>query len=308
MSVVIVALGATTVFLFVGSPTGFISGVGAQNVAEIDGLGITAKEFSRHYRRVYDTYNQMYNLNSQPPEIVKQLGIGQNALNQLVSQYAVVAEAQKQGIEVSPEELVRRIENLPFFQVNGIFVGVEQYKLAVQQTGYTATEFEAAVRREVISEKLRNILTDGINATEVEARQQFIETNQEASVRYVVFDPEKITLDDVTEEDIKAYFEEHSEDYREPEKRKIKYLSIERNIINVEVTEDEIREQMPESTQEEKVHARHILVRFGDDENAASKKAEDLLGQLKKGADFAELAKKILMMKVTRPAAVILDS
>ncbi len=292
MSVVIVALGATTVFLFVGSPTGFISGVGAQNVAEIDGLGITAKEFSRHYRRVYDTYNQMYNLNSQPPEIVKQLGIGQNALNQLVSQYAVVAEAQKQGIEVSPEELVRRIENLPFFQVNGKFVGVEQYKLAVQQTGYTATEFEAAVRREVISEKLRNILTDGINATEVEARQQFIETNQEASVRYVVFDPEKITLDDVTEEDIKAYFEEHSEDYREPEKRKIKYLSIERNIINVEVTEDEIREQMPESTQEEKVHARHILVRFGDDENAASKKAEDLLGQLKKGADFAELAKK----------------
>ncbi len=292
MSVVIVALGATTVFLFVGSPTGFMSGVGAQNVAEIGGQSISAKEFSRHYGRIYDTYNQMYNLSSQPPEIVKQLGIGQNALNQLVSQYAVVNEAGKQGIEVSPEELVQRIHDLPFFQVNGKFIGVEKYKVAVQSTGYTAPEFEAAVRREIMSEKLRNIMTDGIKATEVEARQQFVENNQEVSVRYVVFDPEKIKKDNISSEDIQAYFNEHSEDYRIPEKRKIKYLAVERNIINVEVTEDEIREQMPESTQEEKVHARHILIRFGDDEAAASKKAEKILSQLRNGADFAELAKE----------------
>ena len=291
MSVVIVALGATTVFLFVGSPTGFMSGVGAQNVAEIGGQSISAKEFSRHYKRVYDTYNQMYNLNSQPPEIVQQLGIGQNALNQLVSQYAVVEEAQKQGIEVSPEELVQRIQDLPFFQVNGKFVGVEQYKLAVQSTGYSAPEFEAAVRREVMSEKLRNIMTDGIKATEVEARQQFVEANQEVSVRYVVFDPENIKPGDISDEAVQAYYQEHSEDYRIPEKRSIKYLSIERNIINVEVTEDEIREQMPEATEEEKVHARHILIRFGDDEEAARQKAEKLLGQLRNGADFVEMAK-----------------
>jgi peptidyl-prolyl cis-trans isomerase D len=292
MSVVIVALGATTVFLFVGSPTGFMSGVGAQNVAEIGGQSISAKEFSRHYSRVYDTYNQMYNLNSQPPEIVKQLGIGENALNQLVSQYAVVEEAQRQGIEVSPEELVKRIQDLPFFQVNGKFVGVEQYKLAVQSTGYSAPEFEAAVRREIISEKLRNIMTDGIRATEVEARQQFIETNQEVSVRYVVFDPENIKPGDIGDEAVQAYYQEHSEDYRIPEKRSIKYISVERNIIDVEVTEDEIREQMPEATEEEKVHARHILIRFGDDEAAARQKAEKLLDQLLNGADFAQMARE----------------
>jgi peptidyl-prolyl cis-trans isomerase D len=290
MSFVIVALAATTLFLFVGSPTGSMSGGGAQTVADIAGQQITAKEFSRHYSRIYDTYNQMYNLNSQPPEIVQQLGIGENALNQLVSQYAVVAEAEKQGLEVSSDELVQRIKDLPFFQVNGQFVGVEQYKIAVQQTGYTAPEFEAAIRREVMSEKLRNILTDGIRATEVEARQQFIETNQEASVRYVVFDPENIKQDAISDDVIKAYYDEHSEDYREPEKRKIKYIGVERNIINVDVTEDEIREQMPEATQEEKVHARHILIRFGDDEAAARKEADNLLSQLSKGGDFAALA------------------
>jgi SPP1 gp7 family putative phage head morphogenesis protein len=105
MSFVIVALAATTLFLFVGSPTGFMSGGGAQTVADIAGQQITAKEFSRHYKRIYDTYNQMYNLNSQPPEIVQQLGIGENALNQLVSQYAVVAEAEKQV----KDEMTRRL-------------------------------------------------------------------------------------------------------------------------------------------------------------------------------------------------------
>jgi len=292
MCLVIVALAATTLFLFVGSPTGFMTGVGIQTVAEIGGQEISAREFSRHYSRTYDTYNQMYNLNSQPPEMIRQLGIGQNALNQLVSQYAVVAEAEKQGIEVSPEELVRRIQNLPFFQVDGQFVGVEQYKVAVQSTGYSAPEFEAAVRREIMSEKLRNILTDGIRATEVEARQQFAESNQEVSVRYVVFDPENIQQDVISEEILKAYYDEHSEDYREPEKRKIKYIAVERNIITIEVTEDEIREQMPEATQEEKVHARHILIRFGDDEAVALKEAETLLGQLRQGGDFVEIARE----------------
>lgn len=292
MSVVIVALGATTVFLFVGTPTGFMSGVGAQNVAEVGEYSITAKEFSRHYRRVYDTYNQMYNLNNQPPEMVRQLGIGQNALNQLVSQYAVVLEAESQGIDVPPEELVQAIRDLPFFQVNGEFIGVEQYKLAVRNTGYTAPEFEAAVRRELMAEKLRNILTDGIRATEIEARQQFAEENQEASVRYVVFDPADIRQDDVAEDDVRTYYSEHSEDYRIPEKRKIRYISIERNIINVEVTEDEIREQLPEASEEEKVHARHILIRFGDDEEAARAKAENLLARLKNGEDFGDLARE----------------
>lgn len=292
MSVVIVALGATTVFLFVGTPTGFMSGVGAQNVAEVGEYSITAKEFSRHYRRVYDTYNQMYNLNNQPPEMVRQLGIGQNALNQLVSQYAVVLEAESQGIDVPPEELVQAIRDLPFFQVNGEFIGVEQYKLAVRNTGYTAPEFEAAVRRELMAEKLRNILTDGIRATEIEARQQFAEENQEASVRYVVFDPADIRQDDVAQDDVRTYYSEHSEDYRIPEKRKIRYISIERNIINVEVTEDEIREQLPEASEEEKVHARHILIRFGDDEEAARAKAENLLARLKNGEDFGDLARE----------------
>jgi len=292
MSVVIVALGATTVFLFVGTPTGFMTGVGAQNVAEVGDYSITAKEFSRHYRRVYDTYNQMYNLNNQPPEMVRQLGIGQNALNQLVSQHAVVSEAREQGIDVPPEELAQAIRDLPFFQVNGEFIGVEQYKLAVRNTGYTAPEFEAAVRRELMTEKLRNILTDGIRATEIEARQQFAEENQEASVRYVVFDPEEIRPDEVDEEALSTYFSEHSEDYRIPEKRKIRYISIERNIINVEVNEEEIREQMSESTEEEKVHARHILIRFGDDEAAAREKAEGLLARLKNGENFADLARE----------------
>ncbi len=292
MSVVIVALAATTVFLFVGTPTGFMTGVGAQNVAEVGDYSITAKDFSRHYQRVYDSYNQMYNLANQPPEIVRQLGIGQNALNQLVSQYALVAEAEEQGIKVAPAELARTIRELPFFQVNGEFIGVEQYKLAVRNTGYTAPEFEAAVRREMMSEKFRNILTDGIRATEIEARQQYIENNQEVSVRYTIFDPADIKKDDVNEEDVRAYYSEHLEDYRIPEKRRVKYLEIERNILNVEVTEEEIREQLSESSQEEKVHARHILIRFGEDEEAAREEAEALLSRIKAGGNFAELARE----------------
>ena len=92
---VIFGLGFTTVLLFVRTPnTGIMGGIGVQEVAKIAGQTITAAQFRRHYQQVFERYRQMYNLDKQDPAIVRQLGIGQQALNQMVNQYAIAEEAK----------------------------------------------------------------------------------------------------------------------------------------------------------------------------------------------------------------------
>ncbi len=286
----IIAMGVTTVLLFVRTPTGLQGSMGQQEVAVVADQKITAAEFRRYYQRMYDMYRQMYNLDKQDPNLVKQLGIGQQALNQLIRQYAASYAAQQMGLSVPPEELISEISRL--FQQNGAFVGAERYKQILSANSMTTTEFENSMRRDLLAQKLRDIMTDGVLVTPAEVRKSYAETNQQVKVRYVEFDPAQMKKEAVSEETLKNYFDEHKEEYREPEERKLTLLDIPADPTKVKVTEEQIQQEMAEIPSEEQVHARHILIRFGNDEAAARKKAEGILKQLKAGADFAEMAKK----------------
>jgi len=286
----IVAIGVTTLLLFVRTPTGMRSGTGAQEVAVVAGRPVTAAEFGRYYRRLYDTYRDVYKLDRQDPKIVKQLGIGQQALNQLIRQYAAQAAAEEMGLKISSEELIFQIGKL--FQENNQFIGPERYKEVLRANNLTVKEFEDSMRRDLLAEKFRDVLTDGVIATPEEVRQQFVATNQEVAVRYVVFDPAALKQE-VTDEALQKFYDENKESFRESEMRKISYVNVFIPPTEVKVTEEQIQAELPTTAAEEQVHARHILIRVNspEEEPAAKKKAEELVKQLRAGADFAQLAR-----------------
>jgi peptidyl-prolyl cis-trans isomerase D len=286
----IVAMGVTTVLLFVRTPSGLQGSMGQQEVAVVAGQKITAAEFRRYYQRLYDMYRQMYNLDKQSPELVKQFGIGQQALNQLIRQYAACYAAQQMGLSVPPGELISQISRL--FQQNGAFVGAERYRQILSANSMTPTEFENSMRRDLLAQKLRDIMTDGVLVTPDEVRKNYAEANQEVKVRYVEFDPAQMKKEKVSEDTLKTYYDDHKEEFREPEERKFTLLNIPADPRKVEVTENQIQDELANIPSEQQVHARHILIRFGNDEAAARKKAEDILKQIKAGADFAEMARK----------------
>ncbi|RMH47395.1 MAG: hypothetical protein D6694_02060 [Gammaproteobacteria bacterium] len=102
---------------------------------------------------------------------------------------------------------------------------------------------------------------------------------------------------------LKEYYEAHKESFRVPEQVQVQYveLTADRLANSIQVTEDELKSYYEQHKEEfgtpEQRRASHILIAV--DQNAAKedkerkrKKAEDILKQLKEGADFAELAKK----------------
>ena len=104
----------------------------------------------------------------------------------------------------------------------------------------------------------------------------------------------------VTDADVAAHFESHKAEYRVGEQRKIKYLLLDREQARqkVVVPPTDVQRYYNDNIQQyqtpEQVRASHILLKTaGKDEADVRKQAEEILKQVKGGADFAELAKKV---------------
>ena len=289
---VIVGLGVGMVGLFVDTP-GTGSGVSSAHAAEVADYVITSSEFHRHYVQLFEAYRRVYKLDRQDPAIIKQLGLGQQALDQLVAEYATFHEARQMGIAVTSDEIVRFITKTPVFQENGNFIGVNRYRAILRANNWAPHEFEESIRRQLAQEKLRRVLTDGIFPTPGEVRREFLKRNQEVTLRYVGFDPEQLAPGNVEDDILKEYFDERQENYRVGEQRRIRYVSVGVEPDNVSVSEEQIRDRMERVTNTDQARVSHILVsvRSPDDEPAARAKAQGLLQQLRSGGDFAELAR-----------------
>src|SRR5881394_3957459 len=142
----------------------FLRGSGADaassdTVAKVEGREITSGEFRRTYQAQLQAYRSAYG-NNMSEQLLKQLGVDQQILQQMVDERASITEAQRLGIRVSDDEVAKRIAALPVFQQNGMFVGEERYRqfLASQRPPLMPSDFEESVRRSLMADKLRSSL------------------------------------------------------------------------------------------------------------------------------------------------------
>ena len=96
-----------------------------------------------------------------------------------------------------------------------------------------------------------------------------------------------------------AYFEEHKNELKVPDKRKVRYALVDMQGIRsrTQISPQDIARSYEDNQQQyatpEQVRASHILLKTeGKDEAVVKKQAEELLAKVKAGADFADLAKK----------------
>lgn len=270
-------------------------------LATVDGRRVTVGEFTRAYNAQLAQFRQVYG-NGINDAMIRQLGLDQQVLAQLIDQQATIAEAQRLGLRASDAEVRQRIMELPAFQENGVFIGEQRYRqlLRLQRPPLTTAEFEDEVRSSILLDKLRATLTEWITVSDAEADEEYRRRHETVTIDVVPFAAvdfaDKVTL---TDSDIAAYFEANRETYRIGERRKIKYLQIDTEAIraNITVPEQDIQRHYNQNIDQystpEEVRARHILLNVeGGNEAEVRARAEALLAQVKGGADFAALAEK----------------
>jgi peptidyl-prolyl cis-trans isomerase D len=284
----------------------FLRGTGADaasggTVATIQGQDISAGEFRRIYQAQLQAYRSAYG-GQMNDQLLKQLGVEQQILQQMVDERAALAEADRLKIRVSDEEVRQRIFTIPAFQDNGQFIGEQRYNqlLRAQRPPLTGAEFEDNIRRQLTVEKLRASLTDWISVPEQELEQEYRRRNDKVKLAVISLTADayraQVTASDA---EVSSYFDAHKTDFKIGEKRKIRYLLIDQEALKAKTVvpqadiERAYNSNIEQYSTPEQIRASHILLKTeGKDDAAVKAQAEDILKQLKAGADFATLAKK----------------
>ena len=270
-------------------------------VARVGGQEITAAAFRRAYLSQLQAYQRAYGGGANE-QLLRQMGIEQQILQQLIEERAAIAEAQRLGLTVSNAEVAQRIYTMPAFQQNGQFAGQQVYEqvLRMQRPPLTVEEFEESLRRALLVEKLRAAVTEWVAVSESQVEREYRQRNEKVKVELVVFTPDAALKDvSVTDAEVTAQFEKHKEQYRVPEKRKIRYLLLDVDAAKAKMVvppgdiEQHYRQNLQQFSTPEQVRASHILLKTeGKDEAAVKARAETILKEAKSGADFAALAKQ----------------
>ena len=221
-------------------------------------------------------------------------------VNQFVAERATACQANDMGIRVSEEEVANAIKSM----LPNIFQGgfnKELYAGFLAQQNLTIPEFESNVRKQMQLVKLRNLVMEGLIVTADEIETEYKRRNERIKVEYVAFAADKFKSQvNLTPADIQNYFNANRDRFKTEEKRSFDLLvaSEEKIGATIDVSENVLRQVYASAGDRwrsgERVHVRHILFKTTEksdaDVKAIEAKANDVLKQIKGGADFAKLA------------------
>lgn len=276
-------------------PQGDTSTAQSNVLASLGGVDVTTQDLRRHLDQQFRGSPLANN-----PQLLAQFA--PNILDEIVLEDAVVVEAQRLGLQVADQELGDAIRTQ--FSNNGSFIGADQYQRFVEsQTGMTVAQYESQMRQSLLTDKLKDVVTDAVQVSPDDVHREFVQRNEKAKIEYVLFKSTDFTKDvNVTAENLQAYFAANRDRYKHPEQRSIRYVLIDIDHVRplVNVSDEELRSYYSSHLDEyrvpERVKASHILFKTEGKSAADIAKdkqtAQDVLNQIQKGADFAEMAKK----------------
>ncbi len=286
-----------TIFAVWGGAGRLGAGRSTNTIARVKGEKISADYYFQNLaQRLEMMKNEFKEINK---NLIQQLNIPQQVLEQIIQQYILLQKAKELGISVSDEELREKIINYPVFQIDGKFVGFDQYKRILEWNRIPISEFEEGIRKEVIIEKLIKILTAGITVTQEELWENYKKKNESVKMEYVIAEADKIELEqEPSSSEAQEYFNENKEKYEIPERREasLVFLNTEDIKNEIELSDTEIEDYYKENEQQftdpEMVKVSRIYLPFEDKEKEMVEvEGQNILEKIKQGQDFAELAR-----------------
>ena len=229
--------------------------------------------------------------------------LAENRLEDLIGRQVLLNEAEELGLIPSEQEFAQWIRNrVPGLFPDGKFVGAATYSGFVRQRfQQTIPQFEARLLEDIVETRLRRMVTDSVGVSGEEVKRIFHERNDAARIEWAAVERADLrSAVSVAEEKLAEYFEANKLRYRKQEERACKLIEIGADYAtdDIDLSETEIevyyRENQYRFENPERYRVRHILFstmeKSDEESEAARKKAEDVLQQLRGGGDFEALA------------------
>lgn len=166
-----------------------------------------------------------------------QLGGDKRFLDGLIRDRVVAQEAERLGLAASDAEVADAIRK-QFTDASGKFVGFDRYKESVISRYGSIGRFEDQIRGSIAAEKLRAFVTAGVRVSSEDVEEDYKRKNTTFDLVYVPVTADKLAPKiQASDDELRAYFNEHQTNYRilEPQKD-IRYLYINQEKVGEKLT------------------------------------------------------------------------
>ena len=294
----LIVVAAFVASLFVFGTKGFGDGERADAVATVNGEAIPLER----YQQAYQSYMNMYSQASRTqltPEMAERLGLSRQVTEALIEEALVVQKARAEGLEATDEEVNVQVHAIRAFQEDGRFTR-RRFEDVLKRAGLRESSFVDSVRRELTVRKVQDVVRNGVKVSDGEVADAFTQRREEVRAAWALVDIGPLAAAATAgDEELAAYLRDHGGDFRQPERRKIQYVSVSPKDFVRPVSEAAVEKYYTEHAAEfdspPEVKASHILVRVpetggSEAEDAARTKIADVIKRAKAGEDFAKLA------------------
>ncbi len=287
-----------------------------KTVATVNGLEIKVNEFERAYGNIINFYREQFR-GQFSEEMAAKLNLKENALDALIQNRLVILEAEKMNLMVSDQELAESIFKQPQFQKDNKFSN-SLYNNYLRFSRISAKDFEDNQRKNLLREKLEGIIKASTQISESEIQEAYKNENEKIKFKYIGFSKDYFRpAGRPSDEETQKYFESHKSQFEVPEQIQVQYVKLTPKMVEetIKIYEEDIKDYYDTNQAKffikKQYKASHILIKndtplpFGEDlsdeeiekllneaDEKTKIKADEILKQIKEGADFGEMAKK----------------
>ena len=289
-------IGVIFVLLLIASfiiwfPAGWFQGYGARDVITVGDIKIGPQDYMRAQQDVLRAMSTQAGRSLSIQE-ARALGLDSRVLERLVGGAAVDTHARALGLGISDTALLEDImKDSNFKDAAGNFspAAFQQalQSIGMTEQGYLASLRERNLRRQILSTvgqvvSSPSMLIDALNTFNGETR----------TLRYVLV-PASVagTIPDPTEEELKAYYDNHQSKFTQPEYRKIGVLAVTPETVKdqVAITEADVRAAYETNKDQLGNPERRKIQQIPFPDLESAKAAYD---KIQSGTDFVALAKE----------------
>lgn len=220
------------------------------------------------------------------------------AVEFLIQKELLTQATQREGLHVAQESAKSFVRAMPQFQDETGEFSQRRLEQLLAQAGYTGVGFLGEVREDLLVRQLETAISGSAFVIPSEVKTLVVLNNQKRNVATLeVKAADYRDQIEVTEDDVKVYYDANRGSFQTPEQAKVEYLhvSLDNFAGQDEVSEDEVaaayEKELAAAADKERRRAQHILVEVGGDlsEEEALNKIKRAQQELKDGKSFDEV-------------------
>jgi len=276
-------------FLVWGVPNSFLPQIGGGKIFSSGDSSLRPSDYSFALR---DTLIRRGVNRSPSPSELRNSGLAAEVLLRLQFNLLLDEEARRMQLGADEDAALQLLRQDPLFHnINGAF-DRNSFLSFLSQGGFSQAEVIENLRASARRNQLLDTITAGVKAPDVFYQASLLYERETRAIDYVRLDPSHIDKVEPPKDDIlKAWFEEHTQEFRAPEYRTFTYMQLNAAMLAApqNITETQLQDYYEANQQRFATPERRSFVqlRFNNRDEADAAHAK-----LAAGTDFEDLVRE----------------